>query len=84
MIQRKFYLPEDLYQKMQLTAKIEGKTITDVLRELVKTGLKTKGENKSGRGAKKLLELARLAHSEKWTGPSDLSSNHDKYFAGIK
>ena len=84
MIQRKFYLPEELYQKMQLQAKIDNKTITDVLRDLIRTGLKIREKRKSGRGASKLLELAKLAEKEKWTGPADLSSDHDKYFARIK
>ncbi|OGG02950.1 hypothetical protein A2W14_02115 [Candidatus Gottesmanbacteria bacterium RBG_16_37_8] len=84
MIQRKFYLPEELYQKMQLQAKIDGKTITDVLRDLVKIGLKVKERKQTGRGAKKLYELSQLAQKEKWSGPSDLSISHDKYFTLAK
>lgn len=84
MIQRKFYFPEDMYQKMQLQAKIDGKTITDVLRELITIGFKAKGKKQTGRGAKKLYQLSRLAQKEKWTGPSDLSSSHDKYFTQVK
>lgn len=27
-----------------------------------------------------LLELAKMAEEKKWEGPSDLATNHDKYF----
>lgn len=81
MVQRKFYLPEDLYSRLQLRAKVLGKTITEVLRELLAEGLKKEEEKTEGRGVEGLLRLAKMAEKNKWVGPQDLAKNHDKYFA---
>lgn len=81
MIQRKFYLPEDLYTQLTTHAKVSGKTITQALRELVDEGLQRKKNARHARGAQALLELARLAKKHAWRGPKDLSTKHDTYFA---
>lgn len=80
MIQRRFYLPEEMYTRLQLLAKTSKKTITNLLREMLDEGLKTKFTARAGRSAKALLKLARLAEKERWSGPGDLSIHHDKYF----
>lgn len=82
MIQRKFYLPEDMYTQLTVRAKIAGKTITEVLRELLRLGLEKTKNFPRGRGAKTLLELAKFAETKGWKGPKDLSAGHDKYFSG--
>ncbi len=83
-VQRKFYLPEEMYSRLQLLAKASRKTITQVLRETVEVGLKRiqKTHPKKG-GAWVLLKLAERAERENWgkNAPHDLSINHDKYFA---
>ena len=80
MVQRKFYLPEEMYARLQLRAKIARKSISDILRELLDEGLKHKEKKQSGRGAKALLELARIAEKKGWSGPRDLSIKHNTYF----
>ena len=80
MIQRKFYLPEDMYTRLQFLAKATKQTITETLRELVQEGLERKQKQRAGQSAKALLELAKKAEREGWTGPNDLSINHDAYF----
>lgn len=81
MIQRKFYLPELMYNQLQLFAKRSQKTITQTLREFIEEGIRKGQKRNAGEGAKKLLELARFAKKQRWKGPSDLSVHHDKYFA---
>lgn len=81
MVQRKFYLPEDLYTQLTVRAKITGKTITEALRELLRLGLQKTKNSKNGRGTKALLELAKFAEANAWKGPKDLSSKHDAYFS---
>ena len=84
MVQRKFYFPEEMYNKLQLRAKVMGTTITDVLRELVEKGLKVKEKGATGRGAQGLLELAEMAERKRWRGPADLAGKHDDYFVKAK
>lgn len=80
MVQRKFYLPEDLYSRLSLSAKISGKSITEVLREFMSEGLEKFEKRKKSDSGKMLLELAKMGKKLKWKGASDLSINHDKYF----
>jgi len=81
MIQRKFYLPEDMYMQLQHMATLYKKTTTQLLRELLAEGLERK-QSKKKNVARELLKLAHLAEKEGWGKnlPSDLSTNHDKYF----
>lgn len=83
-IQRKFYLPEEMYVRLQLLAKASRKTITQILRETVEVGLKqTQKMRPQKGGAWRLLKLAERAERENWgkNAPSDLAQNHDKYLA---
>lgn len=83
MIQRKFYLPEDMYTDLQLLAKATKKPITQVLRELLEDSLKRRQKRRDGKSCQALLKLAEKAESEGWKGPADLSVNHDKYLIEI-
>jgi DNA-binding HxlR family transcriptional regulator len=81
MIQRKFYLPEDMYKQLQLLAKTSKQTITDTLRSLVAEGLAQRKQYQKG-SASALVELAHMAEQEGWRSDvHDLSMNHDKYAA---
>lgn len=77
MIQRKFYLPEEMYSNLMLLAKASRKTITQTLRELIEEGIHRRQKERTRRGAEILLALA---EKEGWSGAPDLSINHDKYF----
>ncbi len=79
-VQRKFYLPKDVYTQLGILAEDEGKTITQVLRDLVGDGLKQKKKKNSMR---KLVELAKQARKQGWQGPQDWSISHDRYFARV-
>lgn len=82
MVQRKFYLPYEMYRKLEVRAKIYKKTITAVLRETIEEGLKKKELNSAGTHA--LLELVNKAEKEGLSGPSDLALQHDKYFIEVE
>jgi len=75
MIRTQIYLPKELYQNLNLTAKKENKTKAQVIREALNEGLKKKRGNAAGA----LLELAQLGKKLKLKGPKDLSQNIDKY-----
>lgn len=79
-VQRKFYLPEETYTKLSFVAKASGKTITQVLRELLEEGLVNMQKKNKKSLAKVLLGISAKAEKEGWKGPKDLSENHDKYF----
>lgn len=76
MIRTQIYLPKDLYQEIAFKAKRESKPKAVVIREALKNGLKGKKEQTVG---KALLELAELGKKLNARGPTDLSTNHDKY-----
>lgn len=76
-VQRKFYLPEEMYRELTWRAQQRRVSITELLRRLVEIGLR---ETRPKNGAEALLELAHIAEKEDWSGPKDLSTHHDKYF----
>ena len=83
MIQRRFYLPEDMYRELQLMAKSSRSSITDVLRDVLQEGLERKQKERSQIGTSGLLDIARMAQHEGWNGPADLASHHDLYLSKI-
>jgi hypothetical protein len=76
-VQRKFYIPEDIYAQMSWLAQSSGKSITEVVRGFITEGLEKKGERKNS--MRNLLDLARKERKN-WKGPADLADNHDNYF----
>ncbi len=80
LIQRKFYLPADMYHRLQLLAKLKKQTITETLRGVVQRGLELEQQHWQG-NAHVLLSIAGAAKQEGWgSGLGDLSANHDMYF----
>ena len=58
MIQRKFYLPEDMYTDLQLLARATKKSITQVLRELLADSLKRRQKRRDGKhNGKKIVRV---------------------------
>lgn len=80
MVQRKFYLPKQTYNRMQIIARQQEKTISEVLRDLVERGIDTEQKGPS-RSIQALRNISEMAEKENWTGPADLAINHNKYFA---
>lgn len=81
MIQRRFYLPEELYARLKIQARLRKTNITQVLRELIAEGLKQRQTKSITTNA--LLHLANTAETEQWgkSGPRDVAETHDRYFA---
>lgn len=77
MIRTQVYLPKSLYLHIDLVAKREKKAKAEIIREALEEGLGEKTNKKSLGEA--LLELAKI----KAKGPTDLSTNHDKYYEEI-
>lgn len=73
MIRTQVYLPDELYQNIRLLAKREEKSAAELIRELLKRGLKN--ETKYISTGRAFLEIAKI----KAKGPKDLSENIDKY-----
>jgi hypothetical protein len=78
MIQRKFYLPEEMYHRLQVLARATNQTITQALRDVITEGLQRKQKHLQG-NANVLLDLASRAEQEGWRGPPDAASNHTHY-----
>ncbi|OGH24252.1 MAG: hypothetical protein A3B47_04060 [Candidatus Levybacteria bacterium RIFCSPLOWO2_01_FULL_39_24] len=75
MIRTQIYLPQQLYQAIDLVAKKEKKAKAQVIREALEKDM----ERKQGNAGETLLKLAAMAKKYNWKGPKDLSVNHDKY-----
>lgn len=77
------YLPDELKNAIDSTAKTRHKSRAAVIREALENGLKIVRPQKSA-SAKTLLDIAEMAKKLKGTGPHDLSINHDYYTWGGK
>lgn len=75
MIRTQVYLPKQLYITIDLIAEKEKKPKAQIIREVLQEGM----EKRRGNAGKALLEIASLGRKLKLKGPSDLSTNIDKY-----
>ncbi len=73
MIRTQVYLPEQLYQEINLVSKKEKKAAAQVVRELLEEGLLIK--KKSNNIGKALIALSKVNAR----GPKDLSNKIDDY-----
>lgn len=72
MIRTQIYLPEDLYQHVNLYARKENKSAARIIRESIEVGLKKRSAPGIGGVLMRLSEIG-------GQGPADLSRNIDKY-----
>lgn len=79
------YLSEDLKNKLDIKARITGKSKAELAREALEEGLKKTQTIKSN-SAKALVELAKMAEQlpSDPSDPKDLSTNHNYYAWGGK
>jgi len=73
MIRTQIYIPEPVHQAAKTLARHQNKTLADLLRRLIVSGLK---EEKKKIKPKSLAPLSKLNITG---GPKDLSKNMDKY-----
>lgn len=76
MIRTQVYLTEDQYQSIRLKAEREKRATAEVIRDLLAQGLSQTYKTNAGNA---LLRLAKLGMELQIKGPSDLSTNIDKY-----
>lgn len=68
-------IPEDDYLKLKAEAAKKRKSLAAIIREKI-----IEPEDKTEPVTKSLLAITDLAEKENWSGPSDLATDHDKYF----
>lgn len=78
MLRTQIYLPEDLTRDLKFMAQKEDKPTAQIIRDLLKEGLRKRKGGKSA--GETLLELANLGVK----GPGDLSTNLFDYLYGKK
>jgi len=72
MLRTQIYLPEDMRREIDVMARKEKRPAAQVIRDLLETGINTKGQESIGQAFAKLASI-------KARGPSDLSAKLDKY-----
>jgi hypothetical protein len=73
-----FTVPDEIGKEIDMVSHMTRKSVKQVLRELVKAGLKDYRKT-SEKSVQSLLELAAWAEKNNIAGPKDLSTNHNKY-----
>ncbi len=79
MIRKQIYLTKELNQHIHVLSQQQNKPEAEVIRELLKTGLKRELPMSTGEA---LLGLATLGEKLSMSGPTDLSERHDNYLYG--
>jgi metal-responsive CopG/Arc/MetJ family transcriptional regulator len=77
MIRTQVYLPEQLYKSIKLQARLEKKPAAQIIRDVLEEGIEAKKPTQTLGEA--LLGLAELGKKLNLSGPTDLSTNIDKY-----
>lgn len=81
MLKTYLYIPEDLNEKLNYTAKVQNKSKAEVMRQALENGLqKFKGQGNAG--VEVLFKLAELGRKYKLKGPKDSSVKMDEYLWG--
>ena len=76
MIQRSFYVEPDIYQQVMQMAKMRDVPAAELIREMIRVGVKKSFKKKSDPGTNFLLKLGKYGLKK---GPKDLAKKHDKY-----
>ena len=79
MIRKQIYLTRELDQHIHVLSQKENKPESEVVRELLETGMKKHHPMSTGEA---LLGLAHLGEKPGISGPTDLSERHDDYLYG--
>jgi hypothetical protein len=84
MVRTQIYLPKSYIDKLKEKATQDGTTLSDVIRKIISKEILTEAEKgkKYANSGEWLMTIAE--ESKKYTpeGPTDLSSNVDKYLYG--
>lgn len=81
MLKTYLYVPEELAEKINLTARIQNKSKAEVLRQALEKGI-TAVQNQGTASAQILLKLAKLGDSSNLKGPKNSSERIDELLWG--
>ncbi len=79
MIRKQIYLTRELDQHIHVLSRKQNKPESEVIRELLETGIKKQPSISTGEA---LFGLATLGEKLGMSGPADLSDRHDDYLYG--
>lgn len=75
MVQKSFYIEEDIYQRLTVLAKIKNMPTAELMRGLIKNGIQEE-QDKNQHTTSFLLALTDYQMKGK---PKNLAKNHDRY-----
>lgn len=78
MLKTYLYIPEQLEEKINLTAKTQNKSKAEIMRQALEKGI-TAIAHQGTASAEVLLKIAELGEKNKVKGPKDSSTNMDNY-----
>lgn len=82
MLKTYLYIPDNLEERINQTARIQKKSKAEVMRQALEEGINNLTKKQVG-GAEVLLKLAELGRKYNIRGPRDASINHDYYLWGL-
>lgn len=81
MLKTYLYIPEQLEEKIKLTAKTQNKSKADVIRQALERGINDIQQEGTA-SAQVLLKIAELGRKYKVKGPKDAVERFDEYLYG--
>lgn len=75
MVQKSFYIEDEVYKRLTVLAKIKNMPAAELMRGLIKTGIQ-KEQEKNQHSTSFLLNLTGYQMTGK---PKNLAKNHDRY-----
>lgn len=81
MLKTYLYIPEQLEEKLKLTAKTQKKSKAEVMRQALEKGISAVQQQGTA-SAQVLLKIAELGRKHKVKGPKDAVERFDEYLYG--
>lgn len=81
MLKTYLYVPEELDEKINLTARIQNKSKAEVIRQAIEKGI-TAIQSQGTASVQALLKIAQIGRQFNVKGPKDGSKNLDEYLWG--
>ena len=81
MLKTYLYVPEELEEKINLTARIQHKSKAEILRQALEKGI-IAVQNQGTASVQALLKIAQIGKQNNVKGPKDGSEKMDKYLWG--
>lgn len=81
MLKTYLYVPEELEEKIILTAKIQNKSKAEVIRQALEKGITVVNQQKTA-SINVLFKIAQLGKKYKVKGPKDAVARFDEYLYG--